>query len=186
MGDFNCPNCHDLKFHFKFARSALQRDTQTLKLIHELKYRRGNHLSQTLAALAAEALLDGRFQVALAEKWPLIPVPLHHKRLQQRRFNQAEEICHFLSQSTHLPTFKALKRIRCTSEQARLHRKERLMNLDKAFAVTTLGERVAMSYRSGVILVDDVFTTGSTTNECAKALRKVGVQCVIVLTVMRG
>jgi ComF family protein len=123
---------------------------------------------------------------ALADQWPLVPVPLHRKRLQHRHFNQAEEICRVLALRTGLPQIKALKRIRATEHQTRLSRTQRMENLRGAFAMTRAGRRQIGKSPAGVVLVDDVFTTGSTVGECAKILRRAGFQRVAVITVMRG
>lgn len=184
--EFVCPNCSDLKFAFEFARSALVRDERTLEMIHRFKYGRELHLAQDLGWLAAESFADPRLAIALAERWPLVPVPLHRQRLQHRHFNQAEEICRVLAQRTGLPQIKALKRIRSTEHQTRLSRTQRMENLRGAFIVTRAGRRRVEKSPAGVVLVDDVFTTGSTVDECAKILRRAGFQRVFVVTVMRG
>lgn len=185
-GDFTCPNCHGLKFSFEFARPALVRDKRSLELIHRLKYKREIHLARELATLASEALLDPRFAPALEHGWPLVPVPIHRKRLRHRHFNQAEEICIPLSKLSGLPVLHALHRSRETGTQTRLSRKERMENLRAAFTITRRGRKWIDSSPAGVILVDDVLTTGSTVNECARTLRKAGFNQVFALTVMRG
>jgi competence protein ComFC len=185
-GPFICPNCGRLKFSFDFARPALVRDERTLDMIHRLKYAREIHLAKDLGRLAAEAFRDDRLASALAEKWPLVPVPLHRKRFQDRGFNQAAEICRELSRQTDLPVVGALNRIRATGHQTALTRAQRLENLRNAFAVTRAGMREIARRIPGVILVDDVLTTGSTVDECARTLRRAGLPRVRVVTVMRG
>jgi ComF family protein len=183
---FACPNCHHLKFAFDFARPAALRDDRTLDMIHRLKYGRELHLAKDLGRLAAEAFSDSRLAPALAGGWPLIPVPLHRRRQQIRHFNQAEEISRVLSGHTGLPLLRGLKRIRSTEHQTALTRSQRLENLRGAFAVTPAGERHFSGSTAGAVLVDDVLTTGSTVDECARVLRRAGLQNVVVVTVMRG
>jgi competence protein ComFC len=185
-GSFTCQNCSRLKFSFEFARSAMVRDDRTLGMIHRLKYRREIHLAKDLGQLAAEAFTDPRLAPALAGKWPLVPVPLHRRRLQHRHFNQAEEISRQLAVSTGLPWIGALRRIRRTEHQTALTRVQRLANLRGAFAISETGRRWSEKSPAGVVLVDDVLTTGSTVNECAKVLRRAGFKQVVVVTVMRG
>ena len=185
-GPFACPNCNDLSFAFTFARPALVRDEQTLELIHRLKYGREIHLAGALGRLAAEAFDDPRLAQVLAACWPLIPVPLHRKRLRHRHFNQAAEIARSLSQQLGLPLIHALRRIRCTETQTRLGRKQRMANLRGAFEPSRHGRRWLTSAPAGALLIDDVLTTGSTVNECARTLRQAGVRQVAVVTVMRG
>ena len=79
--------------------------------------------------------------------------------------------------------------MRKTETQTRLSRRQRMENLKGAFAIRKgwgIRNQAASLTAPGVILVDDVFTTGSTVDECAKMLRKAGIGRVAVLTVMRG
>lgn len=188
-GAFDCPNCKEISFHFEFALAAMNRCDETLGLVHRLKYGREIHLAAALGKLAYGALADRRFQIALEQKWPLVPVPLHQSRLRNRHFNQAEEIARVVAGRSGLPMEKWLKRVRSTETQTRLTRKQRMENLRKAFAVRETWNRkkpAALKEAPGVVLVDDVFTTGSTVDACAKVLRKAGVKRIAVLTVLRG
>jgi ComF family protein len=185
-GVFECPNCRDLSFAFEFARPALFYDERAMGLIHRLKYSREVHVARELGALAAEAFEDPRLAEARSGNWPLIPVPLHRSRFQHRHFNQSAEIARVLAMATGLPMLKALKRIRRTETQTRLSRSQRLANLRAAFSLTGAGLKFSATKPSGAVLIDDVFTTGSTVHECARVLRRGGVQKVVVVTVMRG
>ena len=185
-GPFDCPNCSKLKFSFEFARPAMLRDDRTLEMIHRLKYGRELHLVKDLGRLAAEAFADPRLAPALVGRWPLVPVPLHRKRYQHRHFNQAEEISRVLALHTRLPVLNALQRTRSTEHQTALTRGQRLENLRGAFSVSPAGNKQLEKSTAGAILVDDVLTTGSTVDECAKTLRRAGFQRVFVVTVMRG
>lgn len=185
-GAFQCPNCSELAFSFAFARPAMLRDERTRELIHQLKYGRAIHLAAELGRLAAESFTDERLQPALAARWPLVPVPLHRSRFQHRNFNQAAEIARGVAQHTGLPVLAALARIRRTDTQTLLGRKARLNNLHGAFAVTAAGRRHLATSPAGVILIDDVLTTGSTVEACAATLRRAGFPSVLAVTVMRG
>jgi ComF family protein len=184
---FECPNCSGLNFAFEFARPAMLKDPRTLDLIHQLKYRRSLHLAHELGRLAVDAFRnDPRLATALAEKWPLIPVPLHRGRLLHRHFNQAEEIARGIAHHTDLPIFSALRRTRDTGTQTRLTRKQRMKNLQGSFEISKTGKKLIRKNPHGAVLIDDVLTTGSTVNECAKTLRREGIRKVVVVTVMRG
>lgn len=185
-GTFVCPNCSKLTFAFEFARSAAVRDDRTLEMIHRLKYNREIHLATELGRLAHESFVDPRLLPALDGGWPLVPVPLHRKRQQGRHFNQAAEISRVLSKHTRLPVLHGLSRLRSTETQTRLTRAQRMENLRGAFLLTHQGKRWVGKSPGGAILVDDVFTTGSTVDECAKTLRRAGFERVFVVTVMRG
>lgn len=183
---FACPNCGELDFAFTFARPAMRHDARTRSLIHRVKYGREVHLAAGLAWLAEEAFADPRLAEALESHWPLVPVPLHWRRRQHRYFNQAREIALHLGRRFGLRVCPALKRNRGTETQTHLTRHQRLANLNGAFQVTAAGRRLVDQEIPGVILIDDVFTTGATVHECARTLKKAGLQKVIVVTVMRG
>ncbi len=180
---FTCPNCHQLDFHFDFAIAALHSDGGGKELIHDFKYMRQIHLAAELAKLMNTPLKDSRFRPYLTNGL-LVPVPLHWMRQRKRRFNQAEEICKKLSAQTNIPHLSALKRIRNTQTQTRHNRAKRLENLKSAFSMTM--RMKARIQGKHIILIDDVFTTGSTANECAKILMQNGAQKTAVLTVLRG
>ncbi len=185
-GDFTCPNCGKLKFSFEFARSATVRDARTLDMIHRLKYGRQIHLAEELGRLSLESFDDARLAPAVSGCWPLVPVPLHRKRLQLRHFNQAAEIALILSRHTRLPVLHGLCRTRSTETQTLLTRAQRLANLRGAFSLNESARKWMEKPADGAILVDDVFTTGSTVDECAKTLRRGGFRRIFVVTVMRG
>lgn len=184
---FECPNCSKLKFAFEFARPTMLRDERTLDMIHRLKYGREIHLAGELGRLASEAFSDPRLAAALNGGWPLVPVPLHRKRLRHRHFNQAAEIARALSAHIGLPILNGLRRTRQTETQTLLSRKQRMENLRGAFSISRNGKRwIEKSSPAGAILIDDVLTTGSTVHECARILHRAGFKKVIVVTVMRG
>jgi ComF family protein len=184
---FECSNCRGQSFSFDFARPALPHHPALLEMIHGLKYQKRIGLAKELGQLATRAFDDdARLAPALAEGWPLVPVPLHWWRLLGRHFNQAEEIARSLSQHTGLPLCRALARTRRTGSQTALSRVERLKNLRGAFELSRAGRQFASGKPAGAVVVDDVFTTGATTGECARVLRKAGIQKVVVVTVMRG
>ncbi|MEA3187566.1 MAG: hypothetical protein QOD99_1396, partial [Chthoniobacter sp.] len=112
----------------------------------------------------------------------LVPVPLHHRRFREREFNQALALAQLAGAHAHLPVADCLRRIRYTTTQTRFDRFERMENLRNAF------ELRHNSHVRGqhLVLVDDVFTTGSTVDECARVLMKGGAASVRAITVARG
>ena len=168
------------------SRPALRNDPDTRRLIHDLKYNRRLHLAAELGRLATEALSDPRLAGAVADGWPLVPVPLHRSRQHRRHFNQALEIARTVARLSALPLVCALRRTRDTGTQTRLSRSHRLANLRGAFRITAAGRRLVRRHPDGAIIFDDVFTTGATTHECASVLRRAGLENVVVVTVMRG
>jgi ComF family protein len=178
---FSCPNCRDQDFAFEFARPALFRSDGVMDLVHDLKYGRRLELARELAGLTRAAFDDPRLDEARAGRWPLVPVPLHRRRFHWRQFNQSREIALPLGRDLGLPVRPLLVRVRPTPTQTRLSRTQRRKNLRGAFAV-----RRGVTGGPGAVLIDDVFTTGSTAHECARVLRQAGFQKVVVVTAMRG
>jgi len=176
-----CLNCRGRRFAFEFARPALRRSEGAMRLVREFKYGRRLELGRELGRLAADAFADPRLEQARSGGWPLVPVPLHRRREAWRQFNQAGEIARELGRVLGLPCRDELRRVRATVTQTRLSRRERQRNLRGAFRLAR-GDRPG----PGAVLVDDVFTTGSTVDECARVLRSGGIQKVVVVTAMRG
>lgn len=155
------------------------------QLIHSLKYRFLEQTASPLVTLLEESLNHHSFPLPDF----LIPVPLHPRRLRFRGFNQAEIIARTLAErftpgfSIPLDT-KSLKRIRFTKPQMKADsREERLNNLTGAFTV----EKITAGPLVGkyVWLIDDVATTGTTLDECARALKAAGVRKVWGVVIAR-
>lgn len=177
---YRCGNCADLELHFDHARSAARASGPLLEAIHAYKYRRAVWLEPFLTRVLLRAAVPG----LRAQGWDLVvPVPLHCLKEREREFNQSERLARALARALELPVEpRALRRVIPTRTQTRLSREERRGNVKNAFQVSGRG---GVQGRR-VILVDDVFTTGSTTNECARALRVGGAHGVCVWTLARG
>ncbi|MHC1762755.1 MAG: ComF family protein [Verrucomicrobiia bacterium] len=178
--EFECTNCRDLDFAFSKAQAAAAARGLVLEVIHRYKYHRALWFEPFLAGL----LIGQALPALAASQWDcIVPVPLHPVKKREREFNQAERLARRLGAATGIPVeFSMLKRTTPTRTQTQLSRGERIANVSKAFQIRRgrklKGERI--------ILVDDVFTTGATTNACAKVLRKNGSGEVCVWTVARG
>ena len=187
-GEFRCMNCADRKFAFEFAIAGYRAEGAVREIIHQFKYGRDRSLRSVLATLLQQALADPRFATESLREWILVPVPLYRGKKAERGFNQSHDLCLALSKRTGIQTVDCLARTRDTGSQAFLHRNERLKNLSKAFAMRrSLLRGPPDVKRAKVLLVDDVLTTGSTTHECARVLKRDGgVEKVVVITVARG
>lgn len=144
--------------------------------LHELKYRGKRRVARPLGALLAEHLHAHPLAFDA-----LAPIPLHHKRLAERGFNQAELLAREVATICNVPLIVGpLVRVKETSQQALLHTNGRIANVADAFAWqgTPPPRRIA--------LVDDVLTTGATINSCAKALRAAGAHEVYALALARS
>ena len=112
----------------------------------------------------------------------IIPVPLHHERLCQREFNQALLLADRIRRHLNIPlSYTNLVRTTSTPPQTSLSRKNRLTNLRRTFVV----RHPVQVMNKRILLIDDVFTTGTTVNECAKTLRRSGSADVFALTLAR-
>ncbi len=177
---FTCANCADRTLHFDCAVSRYLSRGVVREFVHRFKYDRHFYLRHPLADWLAEALDDERIRAQPIGA--LVPVPLHSARFREREFNQADVLAELLAQRTGTPLLRALTRIRYTTTQTRLDRHERMENLRNAFRV----HHSAAVQNRHLVLVDDVFTTGSTVDECARVLRAAGAASVRVVTVARG
>ncbi len=179
-GEFTCSNCADRHFHFTCAVAAYRSRSVVRDLIHRFKYNRHFHLRHPLADWLAAGLDDERLRTPPCDAFT--PVPLHPARQREREFNQAEVLAALLSRRTGTPLLDCLRRTRYTTTQTRLDRDARMENLRGAFRV----RHPARVLGRHLLLIDDVFTTGSTVEECSRVLCAAGAASVRVLTVARA
>lgn len=174
-----CAACLQDRPDYTSARAALKYNDTSRDLI--LGFKHADHMHLALSFMPW-------LKAAGREYWGrtdyLVPVPLHPRRLWSRRYNQSAVLAQRLSRQVGVPALvDGLTRTRNTAAQAKLKAKERAKNVRKAFAVSP--KTADLMAGKVVVLVDDVYTTGSTVNECAKALRKAGAAEVHVLTIAR-
>jgi ComF family protein len=177
---FECAACRESPPHFHWARSAVVARDGVLEAIHRYKYERAMWFETFLAGL----LVRQAAPELARDNWDwLVPVPLHVTKQREREFNQAERLAIHLARATGIAVqTRLLKRTTATQTQTLLTRQERLRNVRNAFAL-----RRPTSLRGRrIVLFDDVFTTGATTNACAGVLQKAGATDVCVWTVARG
>jgi ComF family protein len=177
--DHRCGSCLTHPPHFDTARSRFLYEGPVRDLIHSFKYNKRVHLRYPLALLTLQGVSG-----LLPDHDPqlIVPVPLHRSRLRQRGFNQAVLLGRVLSSRLSLPMLPdALVRTRPTEPQITLSAAERRDNVKGAFTVTR-PDRIA---GKRILLLDDVMTTGSTMDECAKELKKAGAEAVVAVTIAR-
>ena len=152
-------------------------------LIHQFKYEPYiKDLSSSLALLIITHfnLIQKEFP---PESYILIPVPLSRKKLKKRGYNQSEEIAKELSENLKIPLITdCLIKEKETPPQMELPKEERLKNIKGAFSV--LHQEKIKDKK--ILLVDDVYTTGATMEECAKILKKSGASEIWGVAVARG
>ncbi len=149
---------------------------EVLVLWHRVKYGRRRDVAVTL-----KLLFQKQFERGFCPTSTLIPVPIFYRKQLERGFNQSEEVARWISRHTGEPVLvNGLLKSRATNSQAGLSRAQRLKNLRRSLY---WNEKVAIPSR--VLLIDDVLTTGSTLNHCAKVLARAGAKEISAWTLFR-
>jgi ComF family protein len=177
--DHPCEDCLRKRPFYDMVRAPYLYEDGIMEAIHQFKYTGKTHLADSLGPLLA-SFVKGWMETTL--ECLTIPVPLHPKRLREREFNQSLLLARRVSSmlGTELD-FLSLRRIRYTQPQTGLTSEERKRNVRKAFEMTN---SEAVKGRN-VLLVDDVTTTGSTLNECARVLKRAGAKGVFGFVLAR-
>lgn len=174
-----CPSCIARPLAFRYGRAAFLYDEAAQRLILPFKHGDRTELAQLLGLLMARA--GGP---VLAEAEILVPVPLHRRRLAERRYNQAALLALDLAKRTGKPcAVDALTRARVTAPLGTLSASARLREVTGAFALNNSAQR-RLEGRS-ILLVDDVMTSGATLSACARALLAGGAAQIDVLVAAR-
>jgi ComF family protein len=175
----HCAACHDFNYDFDLARAVYSYDEPLTSMIHNLKYREHTKSTGFLAKGIAGYISE---QPQYQNSDFITAVPLHPVRKRERGYNQSELIARKVSKLTGIKYIEAVKRSRYTASQTMLHKEQRLHNLNGAFRIN----RKADLRGKSIILLDDVFTTGSTINEISKTLHAAGAAKVLGLTACRA
>jgi ComF family protein len=182
--DHLCGRC--LGRHPRFGRARACATYDAADTIHHplksvlqrYKYTPDISLAPSLAALVVE-----RCPLSATAYDVIMPVPLHVTRLRWRGFNQAQFLAHALARKSCVPIDAlSLRRLRATLPQVELNETQRRRNVARAFGVV----RPARVRARRILLVDDVYTTGATVDECSQALLKAGATSVDVLVLARA
>lgn len=198
--DLVCPECGDLAIggqthshcQKKFGLDGLWSlgiyQNPLREAIKQLKYGRVSNLAVSLV----DIMIDywAQYQPFILDQikkdkgigWAVIPVPLHWWRENNRGFNQSNLLGQILSKKLGLEYLEGLKRIRYTRPQTKLKDKQRRQNIRGVFEISS---DYTLSPKPYTLLIDDVWTTGSTLKECCNVLKKAGVQKVWALTLAR-
>ena len=179
MRDGHCQSCADHDYIFDFSRSVFQYGDVIQALIHELKY---NGFKSPAYYLAASMQAYTQDHPDYKDYDMVMAVPLHPVRKRERGYNQSELMARKLAKSLDIPYQEPVQRRYYTKSQTMLSADERKSNLRDAFRARSPKRLAAKK----IILIDDVFTTGSTVNEIAKTLRAAGVAKIAVLTASRA
>jgi len=166
------------------AFSMLQYSTIAKKIVKKIKYGLARQVFTDITKIIPQHMWRFEEYVqTIGKEMILVPVPLHKSRKKKRGFNQAEVIGEYLSQTYNISMQNALVRVRDTFPQAQIHRRiDRKKNIAGAFKTKDV---MSVSGKN-ILLIDDVFTSGSTAQEAARALKKDGAAKVFLYTLAHG
>jgi ComF family protein len=172
-----CRDCRNKRFVFFESRSLGLYEGNLRELVHKFKYGNCRGLAEIFADLLVEHIESNFFEVDAVTY-----VPLSRRKKDERGFNQAQLLAEKIALKLNLPFLEVLCQDKETQDQSKLQAVERRKNVKGAFSV----KRDLLPKGSKVLLVDDVFTTGSTVNECSRVLRASGTKSVKVVTIARA
>lgn len=174
-----CFKCREKRFYFNSARAAGVYSGILKELIHIYKFQKKRALGKLLSEIMITNL-NNRFEKIDFDT--IIPVPLHKKRLRERGFDQSLLLGINIGKQLEIPILTDnLIRYRDTKPQLELKVNERFKNVRDAFKV--IGKEKIKD--KNILLIDDVFTTGATVNECSRILKKEGARKVDVFVLSR-
>lgn len=179
-----CKKCQNKSLSGLYFALSYKKNPVIKKLIYQFKYEPFiKDLAETFAKIIAEHLIISKNNTeAIWQNSCFVPIPLDKKKLKWRNYNQAEELSKELSKIINVPVvLNNLVKTKSTLSQVDLSEKQREENIKDAFLIK---DSVEIKDKK-VFLVDDVYTTGSTMNECAKILKKAGVKEVFGITIAR-
>jgi len=172
-----CVACGTRDRGFDAAHALGPYDSGWGDLVRALKFDRERAVARDLARRLAMEL------VAISGGRPPIDrityVPMHRADRRARGFNQARLLARGVGRRLHVPVVRMVRKVRRTPPQAQLSARERRENLRGAFRLIQSGE-------GNVLLIDDIYTTGSTLEECSRTLKTEGARRVLVVTVARA
>jgi len=178
--DSTCHECAQKKSHLERAWSSCDYKDTIKESIHLFKYNGYVGLLDVFTDILSDFIKQNRIGEGIDL---LVPVPIYSTKKRERTFNHAELLARSLSRHMFAPVdTKNLKKIKWTSSQSELDKGKRLKNVKDAFLAV---DKKALSGKN-VMIVDDVFTTGATINECAKTLLESGANKIFSLTLARG
>ena len=174
----NCSYCINKKFYFDRAISCIEYSNKSKDIVFKFKYNNKTYIGKYIAKIMKEKLLMENIDVDY-----ILFVPLHKARLNKRGFNQAKKIAIYLSKLIDIPIVDNIKRVNNTKRLYKLNRNKRKDELKNAFLID---EDKCDLKGKNVLIVDDIFTTGSTVNEISKLLRMKLVNKIYIITLITG
>lgn len=173
-----CPNCNEEKYNFERALSCVEYDDNINKLIYSFKYGRKTYLTYPIAKIMKDKL-----KYEYIEFDYITFVPLHKKREKQRGFNQSYLISKNLGKFINVEVLDLLCRQKNTKYLSKLSKKDRKLELKDVFTIKGEMNKIV---QKNILLIDDIFTSGSTSDEIARTLKRAGASKIYVLSFATG
>lgn len=174
--DTICTRCSEKRPEYTELRSVYEYKEELRNAIHHLKYYNDLGVGEVFGSKCANHIKNLKWKIDM-----IIPVPLGKKRRMERGYNQAALIAYPMALKLGIPyDSRKLQRIKETISQVEYHLEQRKQNVHEAFTASA-----AELAGKSVLVVDDVITTGSTIEDCARALKKAGATNVYGLSVAR-
>jgi ComF family protein len=175
-----CIDCRESHHYFEKGYTCVQYGIRERELLLALKYGGQTFIGESIADVMADRLKPENLKTDL-----IIPVPMHIRKRRKRGYNQAEVLAECLSKKMGLPySSKLLLRTEYTPAMSGLSSAERRLNMEHAFCVAE--NAVGEVKGKKILLVDDIYTTGSTASACAQVLMERGADEVRVITFAAG
>lgn len=171
-----CSDCVKMQKVFDKSLALFQYRDKTKTLINDFKYHNKSYLYKMFGYQMVKFLKD----VDLTDISAVVPVPIHKSKELKRGYNQSELLASYISFNLGLPMLKLVKRNKDTTPQNRLEGYARWNNISGAFEISK-----GVSVPSKILLVDDIYTTGATVNECSKVLKQNGANKIVCLALAR-
>lgn len=173
-----CKECSGDERYFEASKSLYAYEGVIKNAIYNYKYYNKPYFYKFFGNLIIDYINEENY----SDYDYILSVPLHRSKLLHRGYNQSELLAKYIANDLSVPYIDALKRTKRTEKQSEHSKEERRKNLKDAFLVKISSDKII---NRSVLLVDDIYTTGSTVNECARALIYYGVNKVYVITIAR-
>ena len=175
-----CGECANRRRSFDSGVTCMQYKELERKIIKDFKYRGKSYLARKLSEIIFDKItaMGCKFDI-------IIPVPMYSAKERKRGYNQAALLGKYLGEWTE-KEFRSdcLLRVRQTAPMNQLGARERKKNLDKAFLVRDAAKSCLLGKR--VLLIDDIYTTGTTAEHCSEVLKAGGASEVTIVTIAAG
>lgn len=170
-----CSVCIKHPHYFKKAISTLSYEGKIKRLIYNYKYSNQSYMYKLFGKLMTQSILSHDFEYVDL----VVPVPIHKNRLIKRGYNQAELLAKYIGKELDISVdTTSLQRQTETDAQNKLNKSDRAKNIEGVFIISEKSQFI----QKKILLIDDIYTTGSTADECSKTLLECGADEIFVAT----